>query len=111
MDQAAVGTDQIAADQIDALVGTESRVHYLLDSDHRAFHVKAELDIFSKRVKPNDYIVVFDTNIEDAPEWKEDNPMVAVRQFLAENKNFEIDSYWDKYKVTFCRNGFLKRIS
>lgn len=97
-------------DQIKGLIGSDSRVHFLLDSDHRAFHVKAELDIFSEMVKPGCYIVVFDTNIEDAPEWKDDNPMIAVDQFLQGNDRFVVDKYWEKYQVSFCRRGFLKRV-
>jgi cephalosporin hydroxylase len=97
-------------DQIKSLLGTESRAHFLLDSDHRAFHVKAELDLYSKMTKHGCYVVVFDTNIDDAPEWKGDNPLVAVNEFLKENSNFEVDKYWEKYQVTFCRSGFLKRI-
>jgi cephalosporin hydroxylase len=61
-------------------------------------------------IKPGCYIVVFDTNIDDAPEWQGDNPLVAVREFLKENSNFVVDKYWEKFQVTFCRDGFLKRV-
>ena len=102
-------TDPKIVDQVRDMIG-DGTAHFLLDSDHRAFHVKAELDTFSKMVKPGYYIVVFDTNIEDAPEWKDDNPMVAVNQFLQGNNDFVVDKYWEKFKVTFCRRGFLKRV-
>jgi cephalosporin hydroxylase len=102
-------TDPAVVDQVKNLIGRDSKVHFLLDSDHRAFHVKAELDTYREMVKPGCYIVVFDTNIEDAPEWKDNNPMIAVNEFLQENQDFSVDHHWDKYKVTFCRRGFLRR--
>ena len=64
---------------------------------HRA-HVAAELERYAPLVTPGSYFVVFDsvmTMVSDAPngkpEWDQDNPLEAVRDFLETTDDFDID--------------------
>jgi cephalosporin hydroxylase len=95
------------------------RVLVVLDSNHTAEHVTAELRLYSPFVTRGSYIVVFDTVIDDLPdrfhegkEWKAGHgPKAAVRQFLAANPAFQVDSrFEEKLLVTVSPEGFLKRL-
>ena len=62
------------------------------------------------------YIVVFDGVMEilsDAPSgslsWGTDSPAAAIRDFLAEHEEFEADTYYNRLRVTYCPDGFLRR--
>jgi cephalosporin hydroxylase len=90
-----------------------------LDSNHTNDHVLAELDAYAPLVSKGSYCVVFDTIIEDMPEksfsdrpWnKKDNPKTAVRTFLENHPEFEIDlSIENKLLITVAPSGYLKRI-
>ena len=75
-----------------------------LDSDHRHDHVLKELNLYSKFLNKNNYIVADDTIVNEIPNqthrprpWnKNDNPMTAVNKFIKNNKNFKID-----YKLNY----------
>jgi len=91
----------------------------ILDSFHTYEHVKNELDIYSKIVTKNCYIICCDTIIELQPPvakrprpWKKGNsPMTAVNAFLKENKNFKIDKELEnKLLLSNMPKGYLKRI-
>lgn len=95
-----------------------SKVLVCLDSMHTHDHVLAELHAYAPLVSVGSYCIVFDTVIEDMPEdffpdrpWgKHDNPKTAVREFLKDNQNFEIDrSIPDKLLITVAPDGYLKR--
>lgn len=90
----------------------------LLDSMHTHDHVLSELESYSPLVTPGSYIVVFDTIIErlpadsfpDRPWGVGDNPMTAVRAFLARGDRFEIDRQLEsKLLVTVAPEGYLRR--
>ena len=97
-----------------------------LDSKHTHEHVLKELNLYSKFVSRNSYIVVFDTtanlfskktiniiskNYRFKPWGYNDNPHSALKIFLKNNKNFVIDQlYQNKSLITNCYDGFLKRI-
>jgi cephalosporin hydroxylase len=87
-----------------------------LDSKHTKMHVAAELERYAPLVTPGSYVVVFDSVmalLADAPggspDWAEDNPLEAVREFLAANDDFELDPGFNRLKVTYCHGGFMKR--
>src|SRR3990170_8310767 len=93
--------------QIQRLLHGEQSVLVCLDSDHGSAHALAELRLFSRYVPVGGYVVVFDTICEDLadapnadPAWSQDNPMAALRQFLAENPDFSSDPQWGKFLVT-----------
>lgn len=92
-----------------------------LDSNHTHDHVLQELRLYSRFVTPGSYIVVFDTAIDifghldknrtERPWGNGNNPASAVRAFLKENKEFEID--WDieqRAVITAAPGGWLRRI-
>lgn len=61
-------------------------------------------------------MIVFDSVTEmltnapsGRPEWATDNPAAAVRDFLTEHLEFEVDPYYNRLGVTYCPNGFLRR--
>lgn len=90
-----------------------------LDSNHTHEHVLAELNMYAPLVSPGSYIVVFDTIVEDLPDyylpdrpWKKgDNPKTAVLEFLKTNDHFAVDSDMDnKLLISVNPKGYLKRI-
>ncbi len=104
--------------QVERIALGSKKTVVCLDSMHTHDHVLEELRLYSKFVTQDSYLVVFDTSIEDMPEdyfpnrpWGVGNsPMSAVKQFLQEGNDFEIDkTISDKMLVTVARNGFLKR--
>jgi len=89
-----------------------------LDSNHTHDHVLAELNLFAPLVTVGSYCVVFDTVIEDLPKdffpnrpWGVDNnPKQAVREFVINNPNFEIDiNINEKLQISVAPDGYLKR--
>ena len=83
----------------------------LLDSDHTAEHVRAELRLYHELIPPGGYLIVNDTNIGGHPalEWKESSPWDAVHEFVAAHSEFEIDRDCEKHMLTQCPSGFLRR--
>jgi cephalosporin hydroxylase len=95
------------------------KVMVLLDSNHTHDHVLAELKAYSELVSIGSYLIVYDTVVEQSPPgyyqgkpWDRGNsPLTAVRQFLTDSKNFEIDeSIPNKLLITVAPDGFLRRI-
>jgi len=94
-------------------------VMVILDSNHTHEHVLQELQQYAPFVSPNNYLVVFDTLVEDMPDdlvhdrpWgKGNNPKTAVREFLKSNDQFEVDKAIEaKILITVAPDGFLKRV-
>ncbi len=101
-----------------ACLSPEVRVLVCLDSHHTHEHVLAELEAYAPLVTPGSYCVVFDTVIEDMPDgsfpdrpWDiGNNPKTAVRQFLRNHPDFEIDATIPhKLLVTVAPDGYLRR--
>ena len=90
-----------------------------LDSNHTNDHVLAELNAYADLVNKGSYCIVFDTVIEDLPQgsfpdrpWDVgNNPKTAVRAWLKDRTDFEIDYEIDqKLLISVTPNGYLKRI-
>lgn len=105
--------------QIKDFARNYTRVMVFLDSNHTHTHVLSELKAYADLVSIGSYVVVFDTVIEDLPEdangdrpWGPgNNPLTAVREFLASDLSFEVDeSIHNKLLITVAPNGFLKRL-
>ncbi len=91
-----------------------------LDSNHTHSHVLEELRAYAPLVSIGSYCVVFDTIVEDLPAdmikdrpWGPgDNPKTAVREYLLENKSFEVDEKMDnKLLISVAPFGYLRRVS
>jgi cephalosporin hydroxylase len=92
----------------------------VLDSCHTHQHVLSELKLYSDLVTPGCYLVVYDGVPELFPDLFMDeslpwgagnNPLTALRQFMAERTDFEID--WDilnKLIITAAPEGYLKKL-
>jgi len=84
----------------------------ILDSFHSKEHVLKELELYSDMVTVGNYLIVEDTHVNGNPvPWEyEEGPMEAVKEFLKKDDRFEIDKSREKLVMTFCPNGFLKKI-
>lgn len=85
------------------------KVVVLLDSAHTREHVLAELRAYAPMVQKGSYLIVQDTGgvlIQDP----DPGPAQALREFLAENNNFESDLSRERMLLTMHPNGYLKRV-
>jgi cephalosporin hydroxylase len=98
----------------------EERVLVCLDSNHTHDHVLKELEAYAGLTTVGSYCVVFDTIVDDLPEdfftdrpWKPgDNPKSAVREFLKDHPEFEIDHAMDhQLLISVAPQGYLKRVA
>jgi cephalosporin hydroxylase len=105
--------------QVKKFAEGKRKILVVLDSNHTHDHVLAELRAYSPLVSKGSYLVVFDTIVEDLPEeyfenrpWgKNDNPRIALRQFLRVNHRFQIDrKITNKLLITAAPDGYLKRV-
>jgi cephalosporin hydroxylase len=110
-------TDEATVEQIRRIIRPEDKVLVALDSNHTYAHVRQELEIYAPMVTPGSYIVIFDGVMEmltDAPdgksEWSTNSPARAIRDFLAEHEEFEVDFTYNRLGVTYCPGGFLRRV-
>ncbi|MBK7024664.1 MAG: cephalosporin hydroxylase family protein [Sulfuritalea sp.] len=95
-------------------------VMVFLDSLHTHDHVLKELELYAPLVSVGSYMVLPDTFIEYFPKgyyahnrpWDVgNNPMTALRAFLENNKDFEIDrELCDKLMITEAFDGYLRRV-
>ena len=92
------------------------KILVILDSHHTHKHVLEELNIYSKFVKKNNYIICGDTVVEFIPEQKHrprewgpgNNPYTALKVFLKKNKRFIVDkSISNKLLFTNHPYGYL----
>jgi len=81
--------------QAHAMIKPGERVLVILDSCHTHDHVAEELEAYHSLVGPDSYIVATDgvmQHVYDVPRgnanWKTDNPVTAVREFLARHREF-----------------------
>lgn len=102
--------------QLKEMVGDEENVLVILDSDHSYAHVKKELEIYRQFIPLGGYLVAGDTicaelsKLEGYGQWRNDNPLRAVREFLLEHNSFVSDANREKFLVTFFPEGYLKRV-
>ena len=111
--------DEKIVKKVYRLARGKKKILLLLDSFHTHDHVLRELNLYSNLIRKGNYILVFDTIIEDMPKntfpnrpWgKGNNPKTAVKEFLKINKNFKLDRKMEeKLLITSCPNGLLKRV-
>jgi cephalosporin hydroxylase len=111
-------TDPRTVEKAGAVAAKCGTVLVCLDSNHTHAHVAEELRLYCEFVTPGSYLVVFDTVIEHLPEgmypdrpWgKGNNPGSAVREFLENDRRFEVDEAYDrKLLITVAPGGYLRR--
>jgi cephalosporin hydroxylase len=87
----------------------------LLDSDHHAAHVRAELDAYAPLVTVGSFLVVEDTNVNGRPVLPDfgPGPAEAVEAWLAsptEGPIFQRDALPERYLITMHPGGWLRRV-
>lgn len=107
-------------EKVRTIASQKRKIMICLDSNHTHDHVLEELRLYSPLTTVGSYCVVFDTIVEDMPadfDWggrpwgKGNNPKTAVKQFLQENSNFEINKdIDDKILISVVPDGYLKRV-
>jgi len=109
--------DEKIISKVEAIVKENDKILVILDSNHTHEHVLKELELYSKFVKKDGYVIVLDTIIEDMEEnsfsdrpWnKNNNPKTAVCEFLKNNDRFKIDKkIQNKLLITVAPDGYLK---
>lgn len=111
-------TEKGVVTRVQKIASEFNTVMVFLDSNHTHEHVLNELQIYAPLVSLGSYCVVFDTILEDLPDilpgrpWnKENNPKTAVRQYLKNHPEFEVDHrLQNKLLVTVAPEGYLKRV-
>ncbi len=96
--------------QLSALAGGQGDHVIVLDSDHTAAHVRAELEAYAPLLGPGGKLVVFDTSMALAPRWASDNPHQAVREFLAAHAEWRVSPWAGASFVTAAEDGVLERL-
>lgn len=102
--------------QIRNMIPANSEVLVILDSNHSYQHVLMELSLYKDFISPGGYLVVMDGVQEmlgdtpsGKPEWKEDNPLAAIREFLSNNLDWQEDGYYLRTYISCNPSGFLRR--
>tara|TARA_B100000787_G_scaffold170108_1_gene164057 strand:- start:1353 stop:2102 length:750 start_codon:yes stop_codon:yes gene_type:complete len=102
--------------KIKKITNNSKKILVILDSNHTHDHVLKELELYSKFVKKNNYIICGDTIVEFIPEQKHrprewgrgNNPFTAMKKFLKKNKRFTIDKkISNKLLFTNHPSGYL----
>lgn len=111
-------TDPRTVAAVRATMRPDDRVLVVLDSNHLADHVLAELEAYAPLVSPGSAIVVMDGVMRDlaalpnaSPAWRTDNPITAMNRFLASppGREFTVDQSYDGYAHTHSPQGVLLR--
>jgi cephalosporin hydroxylase len=84
--------------RVQSLVHDDQTVLVILDSNHTRQHVLEELHAYAGLVTPGSYIVATDGIMKDLvgapraqPDWAENNPYAAAREFLKEHPEFRLE--------------------
>ena len=104
-------TDPAIVEQVRTMTLDASAVMVVLDSNHSAEHVLAELEAYAPLVTPGCYLIVEDTNVNGRPVLPEHGPgpAEALETFLDGDDRFEVDRDREKLLLTFNPGGYLRR--
>jgi cephalosporin hydroxylase len=87
-------------------------VMVVLDSDHRAEHVRKELDAYHSFVTPGSFLHVQDGVIDVLPQLANarPGPLAAIETFLPQHPEFEVDTErTNRFLITQHPKGWLRR--
>ncbi|WP_128291925.1 CmcI family methyltransferase [Afifella aestuarii] len=104
-------TDAAIVEQVKNIIRPDMRVMVILDSDHRAAHVRRELELYAPLVSSGCYLIVEDGNVNGHPVFPEHGPgpQEAIKDFLATDDRFELDTQRERHLLTLNPGGFLGR--
>lgn len=109
---------ETTVDTIRNMVKDANKVMVVLDSNHSKEHVAKELELYKDFVTPGSYLIAMDGaqafvwDIPNGkPDWKHDNPLIAIEEFMENNKEFEMDEQCNRLKVTSNPKGYLRKIT
>jgi cephalosporin hydroxylase len=112
-------TDDVAKTATKEFLEGAQRALLILDSNHTHDHVLAELRVLAPLLPAGSYVLVADTLVEEFPEnhyanrpWgRGNNPYTALRQFLAEEPDYELDRFWSRRGLlSEFRDGIARKI-
>jgi cephalosporin hydroxylase len=110
--------DAATFDAVKATTADAESIMVVLDSNHSYAHVMSELKLYSPLVTGGSYLVAHDGAQAwcwDIPrgkaEWKDDNPLRAIHDFLESNRNFRIDPDCTRSGITSSPDGYLRRLT
>jgi cephalosporin hydroxylase len=105
--------DPAIAERVMAEIPPDEPIFLILDSDHRAAHVKRELDLWAPMLRSGDYLLVEDTIVNGNPVRPAHGPgpLEAVRQFRAERPEILVHDpeREAKFGATFALEGYYVR--
>lgn len=82
----------------------------VLDSNHTADHVAAELEAYADLVSVGSYLIVEDTNVHAVRDDYPPGPDDAVAKWLPEHPEFVVDRDCERLLLTANPGGYLRRI-
>jgi len=98
-------------ERVRALISPGEKVMVVLDSDHTAESVQAEMALFSQLVSEGQYLVVEDGIVDRVyPFWVNRGPLTAIKRFLHQNSDFQPDYFHNRFLLTQNPSGFLLRV-
>lgn len=90
----------------------DERVMVILDSDHSADHVRAELDAYAPLVTKDQFLIVEDTNVNHEVEWQGGpGPREALDAWLPMHPEFQRDPLAERYLLTMYPGGWLRKVA
>lgn len=84
----------------------------ILDSDHSAAHVRAELEAYAPLIGSNGCLLVQDGVIDTLRKFRKGRPgpLAAIHEFLRDHPEFEIDTdRCRRFPITHHPDGWLRR--
>jgi cephalosporin hydroxylase len=81
------------------------------DADHTRSAVLRDLQAYSPLVSPGSYFVVEDgiVDVLDIPGFTGEGPLAAIRDFIRNHPEFEIDKSRERYLLTYNPSGYIRR--
>lgn len=108
-------TDPVSVQIVADIAADYERVMVVLDSDHSAAHVAAEMDAYGPMVTPGCYMVVEDGILRYMPEEERrhytGDPLDAIEAFMAATDEWEMDTAVEAmHPVSQFPSGWLRRL-